>query len=762
MDKNIDIQALQQKIAQLEAENYELKKNTKSNIAYFGFDFLFEAVKQPVFIIKCNNQGASVVTIEKANKSALELIKYTNDELSKLSPYDIGIFSGPADAMKYCNNLSADEKVSYLAKINTKDENQISSEISLYKFIAGQNVYFIVFQRNIGNQIKVVEALRQSEFRFLQMAENVVEGIIIVENNKRVFLNSSICRITGYSKDELRDMDELHLCKEHEVERIKDFLSKITGSISGVHAIEFWINMKNGQEKYIRNNYTFSQTTDGKKTIYIITSDITSQKRIEQALRKSQTEFRMLAENSPDFITRYNRELKYVYANHTVEKITGIPISQIIGSNNMELNLESDTVSFLEDMHLEVLRTGRSLKFEFRLNVSDKHLIFQAHLVPELSNKGIVESVLNVSRDITQIKEVERNLNDEKQKVIEDNTLISQKLVEFCNAIKTDFSNVTNLNSSIYPIERIADWTKKRFISNEFKPQQLIVNKLIKTFFEENAELIQSKNLEATIFLPVHEIFIWSDTNLLNSVLTYLLENALEATNNGKIEIGFDIYDENNIVFFVKDTGVGIQSEFLETVFDPFVSINKPNHPGLGLSIAKKYVEMMQGIIWCLSSEGTGSTFCFLHPAQIEKALLQSKQNENNVESSWNDKIILIVEDTDNNFILLEGILRKYKPVVIRAITGEDAVKIASEKTNIDLILMDIQLPGMNGYDATMQIRQFNKTVPIIAQTAYAMYDDVVKALDAGCNDFLAKPIKTKKFLSVIEKYLDKKSDNTA
>ncbi len=744
---------LNKKITELEKENQKLKNSKIQEV--FTFGFLFDAVKQPAFILEAKKTDILPV-ISKINKSALELVKFSFDECIKISPVELGILNSPEQYKKFINSLSTNESAVYLGKIKTKNGQTISSEITLYSFSDGDMVHLLVFQRNIGNQQKVVEALRQSEYRFLQMAENIAEGISIVEEGATVFVNSSMCKITGYSKEQLREMNEYALARNDELERIKLFKQKISESPTGIYGIEYWIKTKLGQEKCIKNNYTFSQRADGRKSTYIISSDITAQKRIEQALRKSQTDFRMLAENSPDFITRYNKELKYSYANLTVEKLIGIPVAQVIGHNNLELDMEADLVSFLEDMHLEVFRTGKTLKFEYRLAFEKETKVFQAHLVPELSKDGTVESVLNVSRDITQIKQVERKLKEEKQNIINENLLIAQNLKIWCNKLcENNPKNAKSKeNSCLEPILRIAEWAQYGHNQENINRNKLTVNSFIKDFFNSNAQLIEDNKLEASIILPAHEITIFSDEKMLNETLSLLLENAIEATKNGKIEIGYDIYNEKEIVFLIKDTGVGIEPKDTERIFNPFVTINKENHAGLGLSIAEKNIEALNGIIWCLSSPQTGSTFCFTHPAQIEKSLLQSKTKKH--EPVWQGKKVLVVEDTDTNYFLVEALLSEYGVELSRTITGDEAIKEISDNPNYDLVLMDIQLPGINGYEATTEIRKFNTDIPIIAQTAFAMYDDVVRALDSGCNDFIAKPIKTKKFIALIDKYLSK------
>ncbi len=744
---------LNKRIKELKKENQKLKNSKIQEI--FSFSFLFDTVKQPAFILEAKKTD-NLPVISKINKSALELVKYSYDECVKISPVDLGILNSPEQYKKFINSLSTNESAVYLGKIKTKNGQTISSEITLYSFLDNNIVHLLIFQRNIGNQQKVVEALRQSEYRFLQMAENIAEGIFIVEEGSTVFVNSSMCQITGYTKEQLRDMDDYALACEDEVERIKQFKQKIIESPKGIHGIEYWIKTKMGQEKCIKNNYTFSQRADGRKSTYIISSDITAQKRIEQALRKSQTNFRMLAENSPDFITRYNKDLTYSYANLAVEKLIGIPVSQIIGRNNLELDMEADLISFLEDIHLEVFRTGKTLKFEYRLPFEEETKIFQAQLVPELSKDGTVESVLNVSRDITQIKQVERQLKEEKHIIINENLLIAQNLKSWCNKLcENKQINIQQINNScLEPILRIAQWAQYGHNQENVNHEKLVVNSFIKDFFNSKAQLIEKNNLEASIILPAHEITISSDEKMLSEILSLLLENAIEATPNGKIEIGYDIYNEKEIVFLIKDTGVGIEPNDTERIFNPFVTINKDNHAGLGLSIAKKNVDALNGIIWCLSSPKTGSTFCFTHPAQIEKSLFQSKTKKN--EPIWQGKKVLVVEDTDTNYLLIEAILSEYGVELSRTTTGDEGISEIKKNPNYDLILMDIQLPGINGYDATTEIRKFNTNIPIIAQTAFAMYDDVVRALDAGCNDFIAKPIKTKKFIALIDKYLSK------
>jgi PAS domain-containing protein len=172
-----------------------------------GFEFIFQISRQPIFIVSYDKE-AHLVEMRMMNQSAFELIKSAPDELANINPYEIGLFSSEEELIRQAENENNTEGVSYIAKIITETDQEISSEITLYRKQYQHIVYLIALQRNLGNTNKMLEALRHSEFRFLQMAENITEGIIIAEEGKTVFINSSICHITGYSKDQLRDLDE--------------------------------------------------------------------------------------------------------------------------------------------------------------------------------------------------------------------------------------------------------------------------------------------------------------------------------------------------------------------------------------------------------------------------------------------------------------------------------------------------------------------------------------------------------------------------
>ncbi len=280
------------------------------------------------------------------------------------------------------------------------------------------------------------------------------------------------------------------------------------------------------------------------------------------------------------------------------------------------------------------------------------------------------------------------------------------------------------------------------------------------TFFKPEAE---SKGIQLILKNSLHgkEAVINTDRNKFDSILSNLIKNAIKYTHSGSIEFGYTLPHESFLHFFVKDTGIGIPKDRQEAIFERFIQADiNDTHAyqgaGLGLSIAKAYVEMLGGKIWVESEDGSGSVFYFTIPYITEE---QVHTNISNIlpaeEESGQIKNlkILIAEDDETSELLIERVVRNFSRNVLTAITGIEAIEVCRNNPDLDLVLMDVRMPGMNGYEATIQIRHFNKDVVIIAQTAYALIGDREKALEAGCNDYITKPLNHSLLLDMIHKY---------
>lgn len=264
--------------------------------------------------------------------------------------------------------------------------------------------------------------------------------------------------------------------------------------------------------------------------------------------------------------------------------------------------------------------------------------------------------------------------------------------------------------------------------------------------------------------MPDRNVIIQTDQVRLRQILVNLIDNAFKYTERGSISFGYENMPTSALKFFVRDTGTGIPPDKELHVFNRFTRINVQNDKihggtGLGLSISKELVNLLGGKIWFESRVGVGTTFYFTIPYnQIEvispdKLVNPQAGRNNDLAYNWEDKHILIAEDDDLNFKILETIIRKTNARITRAEDGRKAVDCIRTQA-VDLVLMDIQMPEMDGYEATRIVKKINSRLPVIAQTSFAMRDEREKCLEAGCDDYLSKPINLKELMEKISKFL--------
>ncbi len=253
---------------------------------------------------------------------------------------------------------------------------------------------------------------------------------------------------------------------------------------------------------------------------------------------------------------------------------------------------------------------------------------------------------------------------------------------------------------------------------------------------------------------------VLADPVRLRQVLNNLINNAIKFTPHGTIMFGYEV-KRTSLEFFVSDTGIGIASEHLKVIFERFrqVENNETRNfggTGLGLAISKALVNLMGGAIWVESNTNTGSTFYFRIPLNIMDDTRHRKPSKTRKHEllNLNGKTILIAEDEEFNYRFLEELLKKSGATILWAKDGIEAIEMCKQKQEIDLVLMDIKMPHMNGLEATKVIKQFNKNIQIIAQTAYAMANDREKAKDAGCDNYISKPIDKSELFTMIYNHL--------
>ena len=459
------------------------------------------------------------------------------------------------------------------------------------------------------------------------------------------------------------------------------------------------------------------------------------------------------------------------------------PISRFIGAQDKDL-------FYLHNRQL--FKTGKAQSFEVQMVKMDGTKCWVRMTATAVADKDGKISVSHlVWSDITERKKVDEELIMAKEKAEESDRLKSAFLSNMSHEIRTPMNGILGF-AQLLKEPKLTSREQQEFIGIIEKSGERLLNTIndiiciskiesgqielslgetninepmeyIYTFFKREVEQ-KGMRLFYKHPLPDKEVMIKTDREKIYGILTNLVKNAIKFSHTGDIEFGY--VKKNKILeFYVKDSGIGIPADRQNAVFDRFVQADSAGHrayegSGLGLSIAKAYVEMLGGKIWATSVEGEGSTFYFTLPwsSEPENAKPENRPEDKPVPAEHESRHVkplkvLIAEDDENSEKLMRIAICFMAKEVLSVKNGVDAVAACRSHTDLDLILMDIKMPKMDGYDAIRQIRQFNRNVVIVAQTGYALSGERKTALAAGCDDYLAKPFKIPVLTELIKKH---------
>ena len=383
--------------------------------------------------------------------------------------------------------------------------------------------------------------------------------------------------------------------------------------------------------------------------------------------------------------------------------------------------------------------------------------------VESFDAQGRPKTLVGTSQVITERKRMEQELLSARDRAEESNRLKTAFLANMSHEIRTPLNAIVGFSGILASTDE--EQEKQEYVSiienNNALLLQLIGDILdlskieagtldfIHTDFDLNELMREKENVirmkvregvELLFEQKYEQCSVCTDRNRLSQVIINLLTNAAKFTQTGSIRFGYEMRGRE-LYFWVSDTGSGIPADKTEQVFERFVKLNTfKQGTGLGLSICKMIVEHLGGRIGVESEEGKGSKFWFILPYVPGKAAAQRTEEQYPVISVEKDKlVILIAEDNDSNYRLFESILRK-EYTLLHAWNGQEAVEIYRQRRP-HLVLMDINMPVMNGYEAAAEIRKLSDSVPIIAVTAFAFASDEQKVLKSGFDGYMAKPI---------------------
>lgn len=510
----------------------------------------------------------------------------------------------------------------------------------------------------------------------------------------------------------------------------------------------------------------------------------------EHALRESENKNRSLIDALPDLIFIFDKSDRITY--YRSKKIDAPDLNKDF-SNLYDL-IKSEKLLRLFKIHKERTFNSRQLQaFEHETTGNNDKGYYEYRLVA-LNDYEI----LCIVRDISELKNTEQLLAHEKFRATaaeEADKLKSAFLANMSHEIRTPMNAIIGF-SNLLRDEETSDEEKIEYIEIinksgdnllhliddiidflKIEAGQLVINKSycnitkilgeIFVFFEKDKRSRKKAHINFLLNFPDNnkEITLFTDEYRFKQIMTNLLFNALKFTENGSIEFGYIINNEKQCVqFFVKDTGIGIPKDSLNVIFERFKKIEDKKTKlyggaGLGLAICRNLIDILGGNIWVESIQGQGSTFFFTLPfidLQTNDKIIMRESNEI-PKYIWNDKTILVVEDEEYVCKFFERILLPTKANIIWAYNGINAVEMCKNNSNIDMVLMDMKLPELNGYEAVKRIKQHNSAIPVIAQTAFALSDDKAKCLEVGCDDYIAKPIDPVALLEKIQNFFNRK-----
>lgn len=638
----------------------------------------------------------------------------------------------------------------------------------------------------INNSEQLQNKMIENYYILNQIIHSINTGTIIVFEKKIIHINNETRKITQRTYKEMESGIEGIICKK-DIRKVQRAYTAVLHHFSNTSEIDFDINMPDGTTKTVEAKFCRIKIIEKNAILAMIRAknektEFITQGRISQKFwRQYRYEYSSLFDENHDFVIILNQNYFVTNINKKVEDFLEIKPENFLQKRlDTVVKIEPfmEFAKTLNDFSLMSNNTYSRVIKKINLTITTpagkkvdcKFSIATVNIYGRNQGYCIAVKTLNNS---TPKKEKEENLqalisNISHEfrsplnaiigfsNIIADENISPHERNLYLRYIKQSCNSLLNIVNDLVDINKIEH--NKIKISNTF----FSINKL---FDELEAYCVQYKQQFNKPELKIikkqqytdSELKILGDAQRITQIMINLLCNSFKFTETGFVKYEYKIINQNNqqyIILSVTDSGVGIPKDKQNVIFNRFEQISNRNNKdgiGLGLSITKNLVEIMNGNIAVESEQGKGSTFSITLPTKISdfnQELIKNKQTDN---GDLSGKTIIIAEDAQINFILLQKILSKTGATILWAKNGEECIEIFKENPQANLILMDMQMPIKDGYQATTEILKIDGTVPVIAQTAFSMADEKKRILQAGCIDYISKPIDRNELLKKIK-----------
>jgi len=644
-----------------------------------------------------------------------------------------------------------------------------------------------LFSRDITERKIAEQALMESEEKHRVLLKGSPYGILAtdVETHQFLFSNQAICNLFGYSHDEFQHLSIEDLHPKNSFDLV---MSEFASQMRGEKPVSYNLAcIRKGGTVFYADISGAPMILSGRKCSVGFFMDVTDRKESLELLQKSEEKFRSITEQLKDVVFITDNKGLVTYISSSAQLIFGYSPQEMTGEPFMRFLDESDLADAIMQFRTSI-ESGSTRDLRTFLMKHKDGSTFYGELSSSVYYQGDQPiGTMGLIRDITAKKHAEQELIQAKELAEQSDRLKSTFLANMSHEIRTPMNGILGFAQLLKEQHLTGDEQKQYLSVIEKSGNRMlnIINDIVSISKIESGQMdvsinetnineqidfvfnffrpeVEKKGLRllVNLHLPSKECIIKTDREKIYAILTNLVGNAHKFTSAGSIEFGVK-KKGGYLEFFVKDTGSGIADNQRELIFERFRQgndlISRPYEgTGLGLSISKAFVELLGGKIWVESVLGKGSTFYFTIPNNASVETDPSIQSGSvNIESDYNvkDLIALIVEDDESSLSFLSAVIMTYCSKILTARSGVEAVEVCRSNTDIDLVLMDVRMPDLDGYSATRQIRQFNKNVVIIAQTAYGLAGDREKAINAGCNVYISKPIVIEELKGLIQKH---------